>query len=225
MTDINKTTAGDVLHAVAKGAIGAVPMIGSLATEIFAMVVTPPLEKRRAEWMNEVAERLQALEDKGEINLNSLKYDDQFIDVVLQTTSFALKTSEKEKIDAFKNAVLNTALNDAPSITVSQIFLNQIDRFTALHIQILSLMNDPQEWFRKANKPVPTFYTTSSIFAVIGTAFPEIRNDVDLVKLIWEDLRLAGLQTTNGVSTNMSAEGALEPRTSQLGREFIAYIS
>jgi len=225
MTDIDKTTAGDILHSVAKGAIGAIPVVGSLATEIFSLVVTPPLEKRRAIWMNDIASRLQELENNGYINLNDLKDNDQFIDVVLQASTLALKTSEDEKLEAFKRAVLNTALNETPSITLSQIFLSQLDRFTALHIQILALMNDPEEWFRKAGKPVPSFYFSSSIFAVIGAAFPEIKNEVDLITLVWEDLRMAGLHITEGISTNMSAQGALEPRTTQLGRDFIAYIS
>lgn len=95
----------DVLHSVAKGAIGAVPVVGSLATEIFPMVVTLPLEKRRAEWTNDIAVRLQALEGQGNIDPKTLKYNNQFIDVVLQTTAYPLKKSEKDKIDAFKNAV------------------------------------------------------------------------------------------------------------------------
>ena len=48
MDNPNKTTKGDIAHSIAKSGIGAIPVIGSLASEIFGLIVTPPLEKRRA---------------------------------------------------------------------------------------------------------------------------------------------------------------------------------
>lgn len=47
--NINKTTKGDLAHSLTKCEPGAIPVIGSLATEIFSLIVTPHLEKRRAE--------------------------------------------------------------------------------------------------------------------------------------------------------------------------------
>ena len=62
MTDkTNKTTAKDIAHSLVKGGLDAIPVVGSLATEIFGLIVTPPLEKRRAEWMNEIAAKLKEL--------------------------------------------------------------------------------------------------------------------------------------------------------------------
>jgi hypothetical protein len=58
-----KTTTKDILYSLAKGGVGSIPIIGALAAEIFSMVITPPMEKRRAEWMNDIAERLKALEE------------------------------------------------------------------------------------------------------------------------------------------------------------------
>lgn len=69
----NKITGMDVAHSLAKGGLGAIPVVGSLAAEIFGLVVTPPLEKRRAEWMNEIAEKLKELEDAKVINLEELQ--------------------------------------------------------------------------------------------------------------------------------------------------------
>ena len=87
--------------------------------------------------MNEIAQRLQDLEDKNKFNLNTLSTNEDFIDVVLQSTTYALKTSQKEKIIAFQNAIINTALGESPEKSTSQIFLNLLDGFTIMHLKIL----------------------------------------------------------------------------------------
>jgi hypothetical protein len=220
----NKTTAKDVAHSLVKGGFGTIPIIGSLATEIFGLIVTPPLEKRRAEWMNEVAEKLTELEENKTINFEDLQNNDQFIDVVLQATTLALKTSEIEKIKAFQNAVINTASGQSPDQTKSQIFLNQLDSFTTWHIKILVFIDSPRLWFQKATRNPPNFMA-GSISSVINDAYPELKNQDDLLDLIWNDLSNAGFHRTSGIKTIMSGDGALSERTTPLGKQFIQYIT
>jgi hypothetical protein len=45
---IHKPTIGDAAHALAKGVISAVPIAGSIGAEFFSLVISPPMEKRRA---------------------------------------------------------------------------------------------------------------------------------------------------------------------------------
>jgi hypothetical protein len=225
MTDkINKTTIGDVAHSLTKGGLGAIPVIGSLATEIFGLIVTPPLEKRRAEWMNEIADKLKLLEENRKIDFQELQNNEQFIDVVLQATTLALKTSEKEKLNAFQNAVLNTASGESPDQTVSQIFLNQLDSFTTWHIKILKFIDSPRQWFQKANRTPPS-YMAGSISSVIKEAFPELKNQDHLLDLIWNDIGTAGFHRTSGIKTTMTGDGVLSDRTTPLGKQFIEFIS
>jgi len=148
MADINKTTSKDVAYATAKAVLGSVPIVGAAASELLGLIVTPPIEKRREEWMTEVGQKLKDLEEESKIDITSLTENQQFVDTVLQATTFALKTSDKEKIAAFKNAIINTALGDAPNLTISQIFLNLIDNFTTWHIKVLHLFDNPTEWFK-----------------------------------------------------------------------------
>src|SRR5690606_32250167 len=121
-------------------------------SELFGLIITPPLDKRRNEWMNQVADKLKELEQRNQIDFNDLKNNQQFIDVILHASSLAIKTSEQEKILALKNAVVNTALNEQPSNTKIQIFLNLIDVFTAWHIKVLHFFDDPRDWFAKAQQ-------------------------------------------------------------------------
>ncbi|WP_231490309.1 hypothetical protein [Pedobacter sp. Leaf170] len=121
MSDINKSTKEDIAHAVVKAGLGRIPILGSAATELFGLVV-PPLDKRRQEWMNDVAEKLKLLEQNNQVDFKSLSQNEQFVDTITQATSIARRTSEQEKIIALKNAVTNTALEEAPDKTKSQIF-------------------------------------------------------------------------------------------------------
>jgi len=225
MTDkTNKTTVGDIAHSLAKGGLGTIPVIGSLATEIFGLIVTPPLERRRAEWMNEIAEKLKVLEENKTIDFQELQNNEQFIDVVLQATTLALKTSEREKIKAFQNAVLNTASGESPDKTISQIFLNQLDSFTTWHIKILKFIDSPRLWFQSTNKTPPN-YMSGSISSVITEAFPELKSQDELLDLIWNDLHTAGFHRTSGIKTMMTGDGVLSERTTTFGKQFIEFIT
>jgi len=174
--------------------------------------------------MNDIAERLKALEEAGAIDLNELSKSDQFIDVVLQTTTYALKTSEDEKIKAFRNALLHTALGEAPSKVKSHIFLTQLDKFTSWHTKLLDFINDPREWLQNADITIPNYMGTS-IFTIICHAFPELKEHSELVDIIWDDLKVAGFHNTSGIRTTMTGDGALASRTTPLGQEFLGFIS
>jgi len=144
MSDIKKLSSEDIGYAAAKAGLGSIPIVGALASEILGLIITPPLEKRRQKWMTEVGDKLKQLEDQDKIDLTTLASNEQFIDAVLIATSLAIKTCEDEKIKAFQNAILNTALGESPDKTKVQIFLTLLDNFTIWHIKILHFINNPK---------------------------------------------------------------------------------
>jgi len=223
MTDINKYTSGDKAHVVARALLGAIPYAGAAATELLGLILTPPIEKRREQWMREIGEKLKELAEK-EIDISGLGENPQFIDTVLQATALALKTSDQEKITALKNAIINTVLGEAPDLTLSQIFLNLIDNFTAWHIKILHLFNDPSDWFKNNNVPLPS-YISASLKNIATDAFPELNGYGELIDLIWSDLNRAGLTNTTSLSSMMSGNGLLAVRTTEMGKQFLKYIA
>lgn len=174
--------------------------------------------------MIEVGERLKELEEKNKIDLIDLGDNEIFIDVVLQATQLALRTSEKEKIQYFKNVILNTAIGENPNITEVQIFLNFISTFTVWHIKILKLFDNPKDWFAKNEKTVPN-YMSAGLSNILEIAYPEFEGKRDLYDLIWDDLHRAGLHKTSGLHTMMTGSGLLERRTSPFGREFLDFIT
>lgn len=221
---MKKETKDDISYSVAKAALGSIPIVGAAASELLQLLVTPPLEKRRNEWMIEVGEKLKQLEQKEELDLTKLASNDVFIDVVLQTTQLALLTSEKEKIQYFKNVILNSAVEENPNITKVHIFLNFISTFTVWHIKILKLFDNPEDWFNKNGKSMPS-YMAAGLSNVLEEAYPELTGKRDLYDLIWDDLSRAGLHKTSGLHTTMTGSGLMIQRTTPFGKEFLEFIT
>lgn len=222
--DINEASVGDVAHSTARGLINMVPIVGSLGAELFNLVISPPLEKRRAEWMNNIADRLQSLEDNGKLIIADLVDNEEFIDTVIQATTFALRTSEREKLKAFKNAVISTALPNSLDKTKSHIFLNQLNTFTDWHIIILKYLDEPREWFAQINL-IPQNYMMGSIGSQMFNAIPELRDNNELLDIIWKDIYSAGFINTSDFNTSMSGDGTLSSRTTTIGKEFLNFIT
>lgn len=214
----------DITYAVAKGLVSSIPVAGAVVSELLGAIIAPPLEKRREEWMNDVGERLKKLEEDEGLDLNSLSTNEQFIDVVLQATTLALKTSQEEKLLAFKNIISNAAKDENPDSARVHIFLSLVDSFTEWHLRILNLINNPRKWFEERNIKVPS-YMMSSISRLIKDAFTDLSNEDDLIDLIWEDLKRAGFHRSGDVKTSMSGDGILSKRTTELAIEFLAFIS
>ena len=220
---MKKETKQDIAYGVAKAVIGSVPLVGAAATELFQLIVTPPIERRRNEWVIEIGEKLKQLEEEKNIDLESLRNNEIFIDVVLHITQLALRTSENEKINFLKNVLLNTAVDEDVDISEIQIFLNMISTFTVWHIRILNLFDNPEKWF-KDNGKVMTSYMAAGLSSVLDNAYPELKSKRELTDLIWDDLYRAGLHKTSGLHTTMTGSGLIQQRTTNFGREFLNFI-
>jgi hypothetical protein len=214
----------DIAYSIVKAGLGSVPVAGSFASELFTQLVMPPVEKRRIGWMHDIGERLAKLESQGDIDLSELQEKPEFIDTVIQSTQFALKTSEAEKIEYFRNALLNSALGESPDQSETQIFLNLLDGYTVWHIRLLKLFNNPAHWFKTNNLEVPTNIMGGGLKIVLEIAFPELKGRSDFYNLIWEDLSRAGLHNTSSLGGMMTSGGLMQNRTTDIGRRFLGFI-
>jgi len=214
----------DIAYSIAKGGLGIVPVAGSLASELFGQIVMPPVEKRRIEWMHDIGERLANLETQGKIEITELQENPEFIDTVIQTTQYALRTSEAEKIEYFRNALLNTALGDSPDQSETQIFLNLLDGYSVWHIRLLKLFDNPTHWFETHNLEVPTNIMGGGLKIILEIAFPELKGRSDFYNLVWEDLSRAGLHNTSSLGGMMTSGGLMQNRTTDFGKKFLEFI-
>lgn len=221
---MNKDKKKDILYSLTKAGVGSIPIVGAAASELLQLIVTPPIEKRRNKWMLEIGEKLQQLENQDKIKIEQLSNNDLFIDVVLLTTQQALKTSQNEKIEYYKNAILNSAIGENPDLSEIQIFLNFISDFTVWHIKILKLFDNPTDWFEKQDKKTPSYFS-GGLSKVLIDAYPELKERREFYDLIWSDLYRAGLHKTSEIHGIMTGSGLLSNRTTDFGQRFLRFIT
>ena len=215
----------DDLHSMAKGSISCIPVVGGLAAELFGLVITPPLERRRTTWMNQVADELALLrETVSGFSWDKLKEDDTFLDVFLQAGQIALRNHHAEKIVALKNAVCNSALKINVEETQQLIFLRYIDELTIVHLKLLDLMRDPRQWEKNNNKQFPQL-VNGKLAQIIYHAFPELKTQEALTQLFVNDLQARGLLQEVNIRGTMSANGLMVARSTEMGSDFLRYIS
>jgi hypothetical protein len=131
-------TASDAAYAIVKGTLSAIPIAGGFATELFGLMIAPPLTKRRDEWFESLAQRLKTLQ----LDFERLGQNPVFVTTVMHATQVALRTHQEEKLDALRNAVVNSAVGNTPEEDLRSLFLNLIDEFTPTHIHILNLIRN-----------------------------------------------------------------------------------
>jgi len=120
------------------------------AAVLFSLISAPILSSGREEWWEQVRVELNDLHRRiDKLTPEALSKDEVFVAALAQATQSVLRTSEPEKREALKNAVVHVAVNAVVgtwSGAISHVrvrsdleimFLNMIDGFTATHLQAL----------------------------------------------------------------------------------------
>lgn len=212
---IPQRSKGDAAHALAKAGLSAIPVVGGPAVELFQYVVQPPLERRREAWMAEVGEKLRELEIQG-MKLEDLQTNERFVSAVMYASQVALRTHQRAKLDALRNAIIHVAKGQAPDEAIQHLFFNFVDSLTELHLQILRVFQLPA--------PPPSM-SMGGLANVLEFNIPELRSRRDIYDQFWRDLYSRGLVNTEGLHVTMSGSGLAQKRTSGLGDAFLQFIA
>ena len=223
--NVPEATLKDRLHTLAKAGIASIPVVGAAASELFTVILAPPLEKRRVEWMNDLAERLKEAEERGELNLEDLQDNETFITTVMQASQTAIRNHQSEKREALRNAVLNAALPNPPEESLQQQFINQIDTFTVWHIRLLDLFKEPSAWFERQGVKSSALPSLGNLEQLITTAWPELQDQNDFLNVVVQELEAKGLFQSSGLRTGMSPRGVYGKRTTKMGDSFLEFIT
>jgi hypothetical protein len=216
-------TFGDLAHAATKGGIGMIPLVGSPAAEILAFVVGTPLERRQQEWCETVAAAIEELRSRG-VDIEKLQADPAFTDAILRATGVAMCTHQKEKLDALRNAILNSGLPRAPEPDLRQLFLGMVDRFTEWHIRLLALFDDPAGWFKTRNIEFPRHLSQTYLDKLAFAAFPALQSQAEFTEQICRDLQQNGLVTRTEMGIVTFMDDASASRTVEFGKKFLKFI-
>lgn len=187
-------TPADHIHAAVRSALSAIPLGGGAAVELFNAIITPPIERRRREWMHSVGESLAQLQEKaGTVNVSRLLEDEAFVTLLLATTRIAIQTHAREKLDALRNAILNAASGRAHTDELTEAFLSLIDQLTVLHLRLLAVFHEGFVWpnnhpLAPNDNELPPFLVPS-----IGSYGPFLESDRALLSIVLHDLIRSGL--------------------------------
>ncbi len=198
-------------YAAIRAVISAIPVAGGPVVELLGALVTPEIDKRRNDWMKTVSEKLLALERERGIDLATLASNPEFIDTVLVASRIALRTSRAEKLEALRNAVLNSALRTEANTTIHEILLNLIDGLTPMHLQFLQ---------RFAGIKGSTTTSTDGF----ASFFPELKDSALLYRTIWKDLHDHGLIESDAPIPSQQLQ-TITIDVSELGLSLLRFIT
>jgi hypothetical protein len=218
-----KNSIGDVAHGVVNAGLGSIPIVGSFASELFNLVLTSPVEKRKEIWMIKIFNTLQEVQAKVEnFQIENLANNEQFISIMTRASQLAISNHQKEKIEALHNAVINTALNISIDENEKMMFLNMVDNFTPLHIKMIYYFENPK--LRLAENGIVTNYYMGSAYEPLFSYYPELEQRKDFITLIIKELYRSGIMNTESLGSMMSADGMTASRLTEYGRRFYTFI-
>lgn len=210
-------------YAAARIAASLVPVIGGGLAELMSAVFAAPVEKRREHWLRELATAISELFDKVEgLSPDRLRDNEAFISICLQASQSALRTHQREKLDALRAAVKNTVLMDTLEAARSAAFVRLVDELLPLHLQLLDMYANAEahrENLQARNPRQPSYYP--DLASVWDECHPEIPSSDPLVHLAEQELYSRRLAQIENMQVTVSAEGKLSP----LGAQFLAFIT
>ena len=215
----------DRIHTAVQLAFSEIPVVGGLVTEIFNEIVTPSLERRRNEWLNDLMEKVVRLEQKVEgFKIESLAENDKFLTCILEATQIALRTHQKMKLECLRNAVINTAIMGAIDDDKINMYLYLIQVFGENHLKLLLFFRNPKQFFENQRITPPSFFSGSPL-TLIEIAYPDLKGEKEYLNKIVIDLYQNGLINTKSLSTIMTESEMYASRTTNFGNEFLLFIS
>lgn len=224
--DVSKPDAIDAGQAIVRAAVGAVPVLGTAATELLNFVVTPPLEARRTEWLNALADDVDRLKEVVDgFEISALSQNDDFLSTVAVAVGVATRSSEQEKRDMLRNAVVNAALGHVPDSDLETVFIQYLGYLSPLHIQLLRVFDDPRAALDEVGSKLADTLYTGGPSQVVEEVFPQLKGRRDVYDFLWQDLEERRLVGSGGLHVTMTKDGVLSPRISSLGKQFLDFVS
>lgn len=212
----------DTSYEVARGIISNIPAIGGSLSVLFENIFTTPLDKRKKEWFESLANTINDLTNKvDELTPEKLSENELFVSVSMQATQIALRNHQQEKINALKNAVKNSAISISIDENKALMFTRIIDDMTPLHLLILKFLNNPNEVEQiLQNKTSSNIrYHYGSNMNIFKEYYPELNSSMGLINYVVKELH------TKSFLHNDRALHSLGKMTSGLADEFLLFIS
>ncbi|WP_281899911.1 hypothetical protein [Phytohabitans aurantiacus] len=220
----NDSDRSHAIKRIVEMGIAAIPVVGGPLQISFQEAAGRKLAERREKWFAGLVPRLAELEERFG-DFAHLADEDAFFDAVMRATRIADQTSRQEKLEALRNAVINSVAPGAPDADRQQLHFDLIDQLTPTHFRMLHLLNDPSGWFDdRPELTRPQFGMSSSRPTLIEHAMPDLAVQGREVMERYYGLLGSGGLVNASLGGMMTAQGAWQAITTNFGREFLAFI-
>lgn len=209
---------------------------GSAAYELITTIVVPLHEKKKREFINDLAARLKKLEDQGQIDFEELAQHEEFNTIITKAILLAQQNHQEEKLEALRNIVLNSTKwlsKGEPIFDWSHKFLMIVDQISPLHILLLKTFRNPanavQEKEVRFREGVG--FNNADVFFKL---YPGIKSRSALVAQCWKELHSFGFVGTGEFFDMTDAEemkyflhshDRFVPQTTDFGNKFLDMIT
>ena len=221
-----KKTGSDVAREVGRAIVAAVPAAGGPLQVAFENIFASPIEKRKQAWLEQLAQVIDEVKGRVEnLTPEKLAANEAFVTVAMQASQVAIRNHQQAKLEALRNAVLNSALPNPPQEDEQMIFLRLIDQLTPWHLRVLSVLDNPTAWMERNSIRNPG-WGMGGVSAVLEHCLSDLRGQRDTYEQIVRDLQAEGLVSQGQfINVTMTGNGMVQSRTTDRGKRFIRFIT
>lgn len=200
--------------------VAAVPFVGGPLQTLIGAVLTPSIDKRRDQWLQEVDLLLRRIQ--GVLgSLDRLRDDDLFVTAVVEATRIALGTHLEEKIELLRNSLLNLALDPERDDFMAMRLLRFVEELSPEHFVYLEWACDPDAYRLRVPPARPlTPHVRYELFE------EDLGLSAQVLRIVYSDLESRGL-AQHTMNTNMLDNPHLTeqpPPIAELGRQLLHFV-
>jgi hypothetical protein len=213
------TSLGDGVAAGVQALVGLVPGVGATMSAIVDYQWRKFTSEKQTEFNNAVADGLERLHIRAD-DLTA-----EFYATLSHVDWLVTMTNEPEKVEAFRNIMLNTALPNPPAAEMRELFLSTVAALTGRHIRLLDFLFHP----RKYGVDAYDFQDLHVVNPSIGGVLTLIAKNVpgldrpDILERCINDLVNQSLVTYQ--EEGRDARMLVAPRPTDLAIELVAFIT
>ncbi|MEM9538751.1 MAG: hypothetical protein AAGA60_04480 [Cyanobacteria bacterium P01_E01_bin.42] len=192
-----ENTKDDKNYNAVKALTSFIPGVGGAVGEFYSSYVTAPATKRLYEFLESLVIAIQELEEKVVDELNLEK--ESFQTNLMYALQIASRNHQKEKLEALRNTVLNSALSISIEEDRQILFLSWLDELTITHLTLLDLICNLSSYAEDKIIPWLKTNTGQESFKVEIPILGKFNKNPDFYNVIIKDIESKGLVDLNEI--------------------------
>ena len=154
------------LKSISVAAASALPILGGPLSVLLDKYLPEFVEDRRKQFWIEIDQIIGQLEDKGkQPDVRSQK----FLSVFVKCFRLATEEYEEEKIQAFRNIIVNSSLPNSSEFDETTLYMNWVREFTVDQIRVLKAI--------KHNSQIAFDDSSPELYYILKAHFPDVPKD------------------------------------------------